>query len=63
MTFPSDYSVVSAAMNSGVPLTLTNHSALAAQFDRFTRDIVKPNGAVAAQDEPARPRAAFLGIF
>jgi hypothetical protein len=53
---------VSAAMNSGVPLTLTNHSELAAQFDRFTRDIVKPN-AVAAPEEPGRQRSAFLGIF
>jgi len=63
MVFPSDYGVVSAAMNSGVPLTLTNHSALAAQFDRFTRDIVKPNAAAAAQEEPAKARPAFLGIF
>jgi pilus assembly protein CpaE len=63
MMFPSDYSVVSAAMNSGVPLTLTNHSELAAQFDRFTRDIVKPNAVAAVPDEPGRQRAAFLGIF
>jgi pilus assembly protein CpaE len=63
MMFPSDYSVVSAAMNSGVPLTLTNHSALAAQFDRFTRDIVNPNATAAAPEDAARPRAAFLGIF
>jgi len=63
MTFPSDYGVVSAAMNSGVPLTLSNHSELAAQFDRFTRDIIKPNGTAAAPEEPARQRPAFLGIF
>jgi pilus assembly protein CpaE len=62
MMFPSDYNVVSAAMNSGVPLTLTNHSELATQFDRFTRDIVKPTAA-AAPDEPGRQRSAFLGIF
>ncbi|HTL01887.1 MAG TPA: AAA family ATPase [Vicinamibacterales bacterium] len=62
MMFPSDYSVVSAAMNSGVPLTLTNHSELAAQFASFTRDIVKP-GSTAAPEEAGRPRAAFLGIF
>ena len=62
MMFPSDYSVVSAAMNSGVPLTLTNHSELAAQFASFTRDIVKPGG-TAAPEEAGRPRAAFLGIF
>jgi pilus assembly protein CpaE len=63
MMFPSDYSVVSAAMNSGVPLTLTNHSELAAQFASFTRDIVKPNAVAPAAEEAARPRAAFLGIF
>jgi hypothetical protein len=62
MMFPSDYAVVSAAMNSGVPLTLTNHSELAAQFDRFTREIVNPNGK-AAPEEPSRQRAAFLGLF
>src|SRR4051812_13325981 len=63
MMFPSDYSVVSAAMNSGVPLTLTNHSELAAQFASFTRDIVKPTAVAPAAEEAARPRAAFLGIF
>ena len=62
MTFPSDYGVVSAAMNSGVPLTLTNHSELAARFDAFTRQIVNPN-LTAAADEPSRQRATFLGLF
>ena len=62
MMFPSDYSVVSAAMNSGVPLTLTNHSDLAAQFERFTKQIINPH-APAAGDEPARVKASFLGIF
>ncbi len=63
MMFPSDYGVVSAAMNSGVPLTLTNHSELAARFDRFTRQIVNPNGDAAATDQPTRERSSFLGIF
>jgi pilus assembly protein CpaE len=63
MMFPSDYNVVAAAMNSGVPLTLTNHSELAAQFNRFTKDIINPNAAASAPEEPGRPRAAFLGIF
>jgi pilus assembly protein CpaE len=62
MTFSSDYNVVSAAMNSGVPLTLTNHSELATQFDRFTRQIVH-QAAEVASPEPARERASFLGIF
>jgi pilus assembly protein CpaE len=62
MMLPSDYGVVSGAMNSGVPLTLTNHSELAAQFDRFTRQIVNPTADVASP-EPARERASFLGLF
>jgi pilus assembly protein CpaE len=62
MSFPSDYNVVSAAMNSGVPLTLTNHSDLAARFERFTRQIINPQAADAA-DEPTRERASFLGLF
>ena len=62
MMFPSDYSVVSAAMNSGVPLTLTNHSDLAARFERFTKQIINPNADV-APEESARERASFLGLF
>jgi pilus assembly protein CpaE len=62
MMFPSDYSVVSAAMNSGVPLTLTNHSDLAARFERFTKQIINPNATV-SDDEPAREKASFLGLF
>jgi hypothetical protein len=62
MMFPSDYSVVSAAMNSGVPLALTNHSDLAARFERFTRQIINPN-APADTDGPIREKASFLGLF
>ncbi len=62
MMFPSDYSVVSAAMNSGVPLTMTNHSDLAARFERFTKQIINPNAPV-TEDEPAREKASFLGLF
>jgi pilus assembly protein CpaE len=62
MAFPSDYSVVSAAMNSGVPLTLTNHSDLAARFERFTKQIINPH-APAESDEPSREKASFLGLF
>jgi pilus assembly protein CpaE len=62
MSFPSDYNVVSAAMNSGVPLTLTNHSDLAARFERFTRQIINPQAADTAE-EPTRERASFLGLF
>ena len=61
--FPSDYSVVSAAMNSGVPLSMmTNNSDLAARFERFTKQIVNPH-ALAETDEPAREKASFLGLF
>jgi pilus assembly protein CpaE len=43
-TFPSDYKVVSSALNSGVPLALTGNTELALQFDRFTRHILDPAG-------------------
>ena len=59
--FTSDYKTVSTALNSGVPLTLTNHSEIAAQFDRFTREIITPGG----QSEPVEPdrRRRFLGLL
>ena len=41
-TFPSDYKAVSGALNSGVPLTMLGNSEIAAQFDRFTRQLVEP---------------------
>src|SRR5229473_2387663 len=52
-TFPSDYKTVSTALNSGVPLALTGNSDIAAQFDRFTRQILNP-GAEAPLAQPAR---------
>ena len=59
-TFGSDYRTVSTALNSGVPLTTTNHSEIAAQFDSFTRHLV-------GMHEDAKPEAekrrVFLGIF
>lgn len=60
--FPSDYSTVSAALNSGVPLTLSNHSDLAAQFATFTRQIVSPHHSGAGSEQP-RARAPFMGLF
>jgi pilus assembly protein CpaE len=62
MVFPSDYSVVSAALNSGVPLTLSNHSELAAQFATFTKQIVTPQQTAVPADQP-KARASFLGLF
>jgi len=43
-TFASDYKTVSQALNSGVPLALAGSSDIAAQFDRFTRRILEPEG-------------------
>jgi pilus assembly protein CpaE len=62
MVFPSDYWVVSSALNSGVPLTLSNHSELAAQFATFTRQIVSPHKTGATEDA-GRVRTPFLGMF
>jgi pilus assembly protein CpaE len=59
-TFSSDYRTVSTALNSGVPLALTNHSEIAAQFDSFTRHLVGLTQDV--KPEPDRKRV-FLGIF
>jgi pilus assembly protein CpaE len=47
-TFPSDYKVVSTALNSGVPLALSGSSEIAEQFDSFTRRILEPDAAVPA---------------
>src|SRR5436190_10837150 len=60
-TFGSDYRTVSAALNSGVPLTLTNNSEIASQFDSFTRHLVGLSTAE-VKTEPERKRV-FLGIF
>ena len=60
-TFSSDYRTVSTALNSGVPLTMTNNSEIAGQFDNFTRHMVGM-AAEEAKPEPER-RRAFLGVF
>jgi pilus assembly protein CpaE len=59
-TFPSDYKTVSAALNSGVPLTLAGNSDLASQFDLFTRRLIDPNASPAAA--PASPKRSVLGF-
>lgn len=61
-TFSSDYRTVSTALNSGVPLALSNNTEIASQFDSFTRQLV---GMMAeeARVEPERKRASFLGMF
>jgi pilus assembly protein CpaE len=62
MTFTSDYGVVASALNSGVPLTLSNHSELATQFATFTQQIVSRQASGATADQP-RARSPFLGLF
>ena len=59
-SFQSDYRTVSTALNSGVPLTTTNHSEIASEFDNFTRQLV--GLALESKPEPER-RRAFLGVF
>ena len=61
-TFPSDYKTVSTALNSGVPLSLTNNSEIAGQFDSFTRHIISP-GEVADKAAVEKRRAAFSFSF
>lgn len=58
-TFSSDYRTVSTALNSGVPLALTNHSEIAEQFGSFTRQML---GQDEAKPEPEK-RKAFLGLL
>ena len=55
--FGSDYRTVSTALNSGVPLSLTGNSDLAAQFDAFTRKTIDPG----AEPSVAESRSA-LGL-
>jgi pilus assembly protein CpaE len=62
--FTSDYRTVSTALNSGVPLTLTNHSEISAQFDAFTRQIIEPvpvpvPAAAGPGHEPEKKRRLF----
>ena len=60
-TFPSDYKTVSKALNSGVPVALSGNSAIAEQFDRFTRGIIDPAAELPAAPAKAGKRGA-LGI-
>jgi pilus assembly protein CpaE len=62
-TFASDYNTVSAALNAGVPLTLSNHTELASQFTRFTKGILKREESEAAAAGGERRRPSFLGLF
>ena len=59
-SFSSDYRTVSTALNSGVPLTLTNHSEIASQFGSFTRHLIGLDEGAKVEPERRRP---FLGIL
>lgn len=61
MAFPSDYNTVSTAMNSGVPLTMSNHTEIAAQLSRLTRQMVQLPEEVS--EPTAKPKGLFLGLF
>ena len=61
-TFSSDYRTVSTALNSGVPLSMTNHSEIAAQVDSFTRLLIG-GPVVEVKAEPEPRKRVFLGIF
>ena len=62
LTFPSDYGTVSSVLNSGVPLTLSNHSELANQFGKLTRQIL---GQATREKETSESpqRGHFLDLF
>jgi pilus assembly protein CpaE len=60
-TFPSDYKVVSTALNSGVPLALSGDSEIATQFDKFTRRILNPEGGPKAVAAPVSRNLLGLG--
>jgi pilus assembly protein CpaE len=59
-TFSSDYRTVSTALNSGVPLTLTNHSEIAMQFGSLTRQLLGLREEAKPEGEKRRP---FLGLL
>lgn len=63
-TFSSDYRTVSEALNSGVPLALSNNSEIAGQFGAFARHLIGTGGPedAKAKAEPERKRV-FLGMF
>ena len=61
-TFSSDYRTVSTALNSGVPLALTNQSEISTQFASFTRHLLGQHDQQAAAAEPEK-RRAFLGLL
>ncbi len=57
--FPSDYKTVSTALNSGVPLALTDNTDIATQFDVFVRRVLGPTGGT---EEGASTQRGLLGL-
>lgn len=60
-TFPSDYKVVSTALNSGVPLALSGDSEIASRFASFSKGILEPATAANAAAEPSSRNLLGLG--
>src|SRR6478735_6972932 len=58
-SFTSDYRAVSTALNSGVPLTLSNGCVIAGEFDSFTKQFL---GVMPEAKEPEK-RRTFLGLL
>jgi pilus assembly protein CpaE len=58
--FASDYRAVSEALNSGVPLALSNNSEISSQFGSFSRQLISGLGEAKPQPEKRR---AFLGLL
>jgi Flp pilus assembly CpaE family ATPase len=58
-SFTSDYRAVSTALNSGVPLAMTNGTPLAGELDAFTRLLL---GQQPETKEPEK-RRPFLGLL
>lgn len=56
---PSDYRRAVEALNSGLPLSLGNHSHLAGSFRALARDLAGLTG----PEEPSRSRGGLLGLF
>ena len=59
--FSSDYRTVSTALNSGVPLALSNGSELASEFGAFTKQLIGMQHDN-SRSEPEKKRA-FLGLL
>ena len=59
--FPSDYVTVSAALNAGVPLTMSNSTEIAARFSEFAKRVAGLDSATQSQSE--KQRGHLLNLF